>query len=243
MTSAQTPTLAEVINRAVRLALARMVKVRIGRVEKFDASKGVADVKPLQHEVMEEDGKETTFSMPVVPNVPVMSLGGGDFHLTLPVAQGDECLLVCVDRSIDLWYGRGGEGDPIDLRRHNITDAIALVGLRNSTRALDEWPTDRVELGKQGGVRVAVKEDGVHLGVDSGADASELAAVASKVKSELDALKNKLDSLITKFNTHTHTVTTSGPPLAHTGVTAVPLSTETPANPVQDVKCDKVYIK
>lgn len=241
--STKTPTLAEVLNHTIQLALTRMFKVRVGRIEKFDASKGLADVKPLQHEVRTEEAGDVTYSLAVVPGVPVMSFGGGDYHLTLPVTKGDECLLLCVDRSIDLWHARGGEGDPVDVRRHNLSDAIAIVGLRSTPRKLDEWPTDRIELGKQGGVRVAVKEDGVHLGVASGADASELAAVASKVKSELDTLKTKLESLITKFNTHIHTVTTSGPPLAHTGVTAIPGAQETPPQPVQDVKCDNVYLK
>ena len=241
--STKTPTLAEVLNHTIQLALTRMFKIRVGRIEKFDASKGLADVKPLQHEVRTEEAGDVTYSLAVVPGVPVMSFGGGDYHLTMPVKQGDECLLLCVDRSIDLWHARGGEGDPVDLRRHNLSDAIAIVGLRSTPRKLDEWPTDRIELGKQGGVRVAVKEDGVHLGVDSGDDASEKAAIASKVKSNDDDLYNKLQSLITKFNTHTHTVTTSGPPLAHTGVTAVPLSTETPPNNPQDPACEKVYIK
>lgn len=241
--STKTPTLAEVLNHTIQLALTRMFKIRIGRIEKFDASKGLADVKPLQHEVRTEEAGDVTYSLAVVPGVPVMSFGGGDYHLTMPVQQGDECLLLCVDRSIDLWHARGGDGDPVDLRRHNLSDAIAIVGLRSTPRKLDEWPTDRIELGKQGGVRVAVKEDGVHLGVDSGDDATEKAAVASKVKSNDDDLYNKLQSLITKFNTHTHTVTTSGPPLAHTGVTAVPLSTETPPTNPQDPACEKVFIK
>lgn len=243
MSSVQKPELAEVINRAVQLALARMFKVRVGRIESFDASKGLADVKPLQHEVKEEDGKTSTYAVAVIPNVPVVSLGGGDYHLTMPVQQNDECLLLCADRSIDLWFDRGGDGDPVDLRRHNVTDAIAIVGLRSKPRQLSEWPTDRVELGKQGGVRVAVKQDGVHLGVQSGQDATELAAFASNTKSELNKIRTALNNFVQTFNTHTHTVSTAGAPLAHTGTAAPTLSTATQCDPIGEVKCEKVYIK
>lgn len=243
MSSVQKPELAEVINRAVQLALARMFKVRVGRIEKFDASTGLADVKPLQHEVREEDGTTSTYSVAVIPNVPVVSLGGGDFHLTMPVQQNDECVLLCADRSIDLWFDKGGEGDPLDLRRHNPTDAIAIVGLRSKPRKLSEWPTDRVELGKQGSVKVAVKDGSVHLGVTSGQDATELAAFASNTKSELNKIRTALNTFVQTFNTHTHTVSTAGPPLAHTGTAAPTLSTATQCDPIGEVKCEKVYIK
>jgi hypothetical protein len=129
------------------------------------------------------------------------------------------------------------------LHRHSITDAFAIVGLRSKPRKLTEWPTDRREIGKQGGVKVAVKDSSVHLGVASGQDATELAAFASNVKTELNHLRDAINSLVQQYNTHTHTVSTAGPPLAHTGTTAPTLATGQQANPVGEVKCEKVYIK
>lgn len=243
MNSARTPTLGEVINRSVQLLSQRLFAVRIGRIEKFDASKGLADVQPLQQEVRDDDGTDVVYTLAVVPNVPIFCLGGGDYADTYPVAQGDECLLLISDRSIDLWYDQGGVIDPVDLRRHNITDAIALVGLRSKGRALSEWPTDRREIGKQGSPRVALKDDAVHLGVDSGEDATELAAFASKTKDEISKLRDTVNSLVSAFNEHIHQLTSAGSPFSHTGVTQPIISpAESPAS-VGDVKCDKVFIK
>jgi len=243
MISARTPTLAEIINRAVQLTLAKMFKVRVGRIEKFDASKGVADVQPLQQEIREIDGGEEVYTIAVIPNVPVMCLGGGDYADTFPVQKGDECLLIICDRSIDLWYDKGDVQDPIDRRRHNITDAFALVGLRNSQRKLAEWPTDRREIGKQGGPRVALKDDSVHLGVDSGEDATELAAFASKTKDEISKLRDTVNSLVSAYNNHIHQLTSAGSPFSHTGVTQPVAAPAQSPSSVGDVKCEKVYIK
>jgi hypothetical protein len=243
MNSARTPLLAEVVNRGIQLALARMFKVRVGRIESFDASKGLADVKPLQQETREVDGGEETYAVAVVSNVPVLCLGGGDYADTFPVQKGDECILVCADLSIDRWFEKGGDQDPEFKHRHNLTDAFAIVGLRSKPNALSEWPTDRREIGKQGGPRIAVKDDSVHLGVDSGQDATDKVALAPATKQELNDLRTALNNFVQTFNSHTHQVSTSGPPLAHTGTAAPTLSTATQADPVGDIHAEKVYAK
>lgn len=243
MTSARTPTLAEVVNRGVQLALARMFKIRIGSIKSFDASKGLAEVQLLQKEIREIDGGEEVYSVAVIPNVPVMCLGGGDYADTFPVASGDECIVLHTDRSLDAWFDQGGEQDPVIRSRHQATDAIAIVGLRSKPNTLEEWPTDRREIGMQGGPRVAVKSDSVHLGVDSGDDATDKVALAPATKQELNDLRTALNNFVQTFNTHTHTVSTSGPPLAHTGTAAPTLSTATQADPVGDIHAEKVYAK
>lgn len=243
MTTPKTPTLAEVINRAVQLAVAKMFKVRVGRVESFDASTGLAEIKLLQKEIRQIDGGEEVYSLPVIPNVPVFCFGGGDYADTFPVTKGDECVVLHADRSLDVWFDQGTEADPIIRHRHDITDAIALVGARSKPNALQEWPTDRREIGKQGGPRIALKDDSVHIGVDSGQDATDMAAIARLVKQELDALRTTVNNFITTFSTHTHNVSTTGGPTAQTGLAAPTTASATPASPVNDVKCEKVYIK
>lgn len=234
--SARTPTLPEVINRGVQLGHRHLFKIRVGRIEKFDPATGLADVKPLQKETRDEDGQEdVVYSMPVVPNVPVFCLGGGLFADTFPIVKGDECVMLCSDRSLDRWFDQGGEQDPIFLTRHSITDAIALVGLRSKPNTLAEWPTDRREIGKQGSLKIAVKDGSVHLGVPSGTDATDNVALASLVKAELQAQRDKLDALVSAFNTHIHQVP------AAPGPTDKILAPASGPAPVNDVKSQKVF--
>lgn len=242
-TSARTPTLAEVVNRGLQLLSQQLYSIRVGRIEKFDASKGLADVQPLQQEIREIDGGEEVYTIAVIPNVPVICLGGGDYADTYPVAQGDECLLLVSDRSVDAWFDQGGVVDPVDVRRHNLTDAFALVGLRSKSRALSEWPTDRREIGKQGGPRVSVTDSRVNLGVDSGEDATDAVALEPATKKELKALHDKLQDFINTFAEHTHFVSTAGPPLAHTGTTEPTTSLGPTLDPVGDIAATKVFGK
>lgn len=207
--SVRSPQLGEVINRAVQLALANLFVMRTGRIEKFDASTGLADVKPLQKEVVEVDGGTEVVSLAVVPNVPVMCLGGGDFADTFPVAKGDECLLIFADRSLDLWFELGGEQDPLDLRRHNLTDGIALVGLRAKPKKLSEWDTARRVIGKQGGPRIAVSADTVHLGVDHNQDATEKVVLGSTYRQKEDTWFQDLSTQLTQAGTALQLASTS----------------------------------
>jgi len=245
MSSAREPGLAEVINRAVQLALARMFKVRVGRIEKFDASTGLADVKLLQKEIREGDGETVIESVAVVSNAVVLCLGGGEYADTYPVEEGDECVVLCADRSLDVWFEKGSDQDqdPVDLRRHNPSDAIAIVGLRSKPNKLTEWPTDRREIGKQGGVKVAVKESEVHLGVDSGEDASDQVALAPATKDELNALRDAHNDLVNAFNQHIHQLTSQGAPVFHKGQTLPVTSQAQQADPVGDINAEKVYAK
>lgn len=157
MTS-RTPTLGELIRVAIEARLAGLHVSIPGRVEKYDASKQCADIKPL---VKTERGE----SVPVIPNVPIIFPGGGSFRVVFPVAKGDTVLLVFCERSIDGWKERGGEVDPIDTRHHALSDAVAYVGLRSFNDALADAPTDSMKLGKDGGtVQVECKDDEVEIG-------------------------------------------------------------------------------
>lgn len=242
--SERTPTLGHVIRASLGRAMADMRVAMPGRIEKFDKATQLADVKPLLKETYEDDtGTAVIESLPVIVNVPVYSAGGGDFALTMPIAQGDSCWLMFSDRSLDIWNESGGEQNPVDARRHDLSDAVCIVGVRPKAGKLSEYDGSAVELGKLGGPRVRVKGDSVHLGVGTGEDSTELAAFASKVKTELSALHDKLENFVSTFNTHTHTVSTAGPPLAHTGTAAPTLSQGPILAPVGEVKCEKVFIK
>lgn len=172
--SERTPDLGQVLRDALDTRLASMYVMRPGRIEKFDASTGLASVKPLLKEMRELDsGEVEVVSVPVVPSVPVFCFGGGDYMDTAPVAVGDTCLLLYSDRSLDIWKEQGGEVDPVDPRRHDQTDAVALVGLRAKAQKLAEWDANRRVIGKQGGPRVALDSTTVHLGVSHAENATE----------------------------------------------------------------------
>lgn len=165
MNENRSPSLAEVMRLATE-KLERTLRVGLpGRIEKFDPVTQLADVKPLLKEVVfDEQGTEDTEDLPVITNVPVHFSGGGNFAETFPIAVGDSCWLGFADRSLDQWLSRGNDTDPIDLRRHELSDAVCWVGIRPNPAKLMEFDTVRAVFGNNG-PRVACDGVAVHLGV------------------------------------------------------------------------------
>lgn len=185
------------LKQAIDLALERgAAELRVsmpGRIERFDAAKQLADVKPLLKDTVFDDGSEVAESLPVVPGVPVQFVGGGGYAETWPVAVGDTCLLVVTDRNIDRWFSNGGEVDPVDLGRHLLNSAVALLGVRDSTAVLAEFDTSRAVWGNKG-PRIAADGSAIHLGVAHQENGTQDLIRGSQFLTELDALFTSLDS-------------------------------------------------
>ena len=70
---------------------------------------------------------------PMLTDVPV--------YLPPPLVKtGDECLVVFADMCIDGWFYNGGIGNPISLRRHDLSDGFAFVGFRSKQEASANGP-------------------------------------------------------------------------------------------------------
>lgn len=139
----QTPTLATVLDRAFTARAQGMRVALPGLVQTYDPTTQTCSVQPLvQDGVYDETGTRTAERLPVVASVPVCFPGSGAFSITWPVKPGDTVLLVFSSSSIDRWMALGGEVDPIDDRRHHITDAVAIVGLRDLGHALTGTSVD-----------------------------------------------------------------------------------------------------
>lgn len=172
--SARNPGFAEVIQLAIRQSSSALRVSMPGRIVKFYPATQTADVQPLITESSEDSSGEITESpIEIIQAVPVQFAGGGGFMITVPVAVNDPCWLTFSDRSIDRWFARGQLVDPVDVRRHHLSDAVAILGVRSKPEALAEFDTGRAVFGKVGGPRVAVDAASVQLGVTHGETATE----------------------------------------------------------------------
>lgn len=106
--------------------------VKVGKITAVNYSNQTVDVQVMHK--MKDDTFPTLNKLrdyPLLTKVPFVVLGGGNSHITFPIAVGDYCLLLFCDYEIDRWW-LTGEGQPsvID-RRHNISDAFALIGVHS----------------------------------------------------------------------------------------------------------------
>lgn len=248
----EVPNEAQVITRALDLRLARTYVMRVGRIEKFYADTQLADVKPLlMNEYTDKTGERKAVSVPVLPNVPVAFLGGANGLDTYPVAKGDECMLLFADRSLDRWIEYGDEQDPGRTPHHDVTDAIAIVGVRSKPKKLTEFDENRKVIAHSvGAPRVAMTSSEIHLGVDHNENATDWVALANKTKQEIQALRDTVNALVTTMNTntvllktHTHEVVLNTLLATPSSVLGGGLQSGTAPAAVQDIKSAKVRCK
>jgi Phage protein Gp138 N-terminal domain len=135
-----------------------------GIIDSFDAEKQTVSVKPAIKAIhAPDDGTDPEWKeMPLIVDVPIYFPGTAEFALTFPIKQGDECLLVICDRSIDLWHEKGDVQEFDDMRHHHTSDAIAFVGLRSKPNVLSDYDEDNVQLRTaDGDVAITIDKDGV----------------------------------------------------------------------------------
>lgn len=92
---------------------------------------------------------------PVLYDCPVIVLTGGNASLTMPIAQGDTCLILFNDRDIDNWFESGQIGPLASARLHSFSDGIALIGLRSSNNPMGDYDPNRAVL-QYGTTRIGV---------------------------------------------------------------------------------------
>jgi hypothetical protein len=207
--SARSPSIAKTVRAGVEARVAGLRVCTVARVEAYDPERQLIDAQPLVLETFEHEGEEHVERLPVIRNVPVCFPGGGGFALLFPVAVGDTVLLVFADRSLDKWKSYGGEQHPREPRRHHLSDAIAVPGLRSFAEPLPDAPgmfdpAPHAKLADVGGVGVYVSRAPGGTEVRLGdANPGDAVALASKVEARLSALEQA-------FALHTH-LTPTGP--------------------------------
>jgi hypothetical protein len=167
-------SLGELIDYMITKRLADTHTSLPGIIESFDAATQTAKVNVAikrVRDVRNADGTYTEIPTQIAPilNVPVQFPSGGGFHITFPVAKGDECLLVFQERSIDRWQQQSGIQKPLDRRMHEYTDAIAIVGIKSSPNAISDISTDSLQIRNDDGTTfIDVTDSEIILDINGG---------------------------------------------------------------------------
>lgn len=123
-------TLSAAITNAVLYQLMNVHTAMPARIVTYDYTTRKASVQPLVDKKF-TDG--TVQAMPQINNIPVVLPQVGDFSMSFPINAGDYCLIICCERSISTWLNNGQQAPPIDPRKFDLSDAVALVGLHPFT--------------------------------------------------------------------------------------------------------------
>lgn len=96
--------------------------------------------------VRQSNGVQDWVQLPAIPDVPILFPAAGQFALTLPIAVGDEVLLIFADRCIDSWWQNGGVQNQFELRMHDLSDAFAIPGPRSLPNVIPSISSDSAQL-------------------------------------------------------------------------------------------------
>lgn len=142
---------------------------------------------------------------PIIPNVPIVmprsNVAG--LSITVPIRQGDSVLLIFADRSIDNWQSSGDVSAPAEQimpRLHDITDAIAIIGLASEVHPIKNYNNNAVEIrNNSGSIHLSLSDSGINI--------------AGNVTIDGDlTVQNTLTAGGIDMNTHFHTGNGSGKP-------------------------------
>jgi len=235
----RSPDLAEVIQAAISNAIGEIHTALPARVEKYDPVKQKIDAKPLlKKAVINIDGSEELVSLPVITDVPVMFPRAGGFFVTFPIQKGDFVLLVFVERSTDIFLaGPGSDTDPVDLRTHDLSDAVAFPCLYPFGKSIKDIDSKNFVMGQdRGGSKIVIKDGGtVEVTFDSG-NTLTLAGKESGASLTLgDGAKHVpiVEALQTLWGSMKSTLDTWGGAAGHVHTSAAPgLPTTPPTVPI-----------
>ncbi len=126
----------EVLRRAFKAMQARLWAPLPAIVTKVDLTSMTLEAQPaIICDAPQEDGTTIPLPIPPVGDCPIIFPGGGGAFLEFPIAVGDEVLLIPCARSIDNWFSLGGVQPQSEKgRMHNLSDCVALCGLRSLPR-------------------------------------------------------------------------------------------------------------
>jgi len=158
-------TTAAVLNEFFRGRMLETHTALPGVVQSFDASKQEADIKiPLRRVRVGPDGNEVEYEWPPLTGVPVWMPHAGGFSITMPVAVGDECLVVFLERDVSLWLEDAGTHPPDSARVHDLSDGVALVGLSTQPNKVASYDGTDMQ------IRSPVAGNEITIGADGSID-------------------------------------------------------------------------
>ena len=124
------PSLSDVIDLHIDAKLQNLHTAMPGKIVSYDFSKNLAKIQPLIKRKYRDQPSAT--NLPIITNVPVMHPRMGKASVRLPIKTGDNGLIIFMERSLDSWIDDGNAVDPLDDRKHSISDAVFYPGMEST---------------------------------------------------------------------------------------------------------------
>ena len=207
------PSLSDLLKALKRDVMQDLNCHALATIQSFDSStRSVVAKINYQQTYLQKDStgyKQVYVDYPILIDVPAVFLCGGTASLTFPITQGDQCIVLFNDRSIDKWVSGLRTGPTGSTRLHSLADGIAIIGLNSVT----DYDADHALL-RYGDVKVGVSDEKVLIENST----RNLKTLLTNLTTAINSLNS---TLISAFNANTTTVGTPVNPAAATAIGAV----------------------
>jgi len=158
------PDLTSTLENAARGTKVGMNAVQIGIINSFNPTNQTATIQLALKQVVAvaPDGSRTIREHPLILECPVMTMFGGDSFINMPIAAGDNCIVLFNDREIDNWLYNGGLQTPTTARVHDISDAIAIVGIRHYQNSIAQFLANGIRISFSANSRMDFTDDEIN---------------------------------------------------------------------------------
>ena len=130
----------------------------------YDDVKNVATVRPaIVQSIKDADGKLQRRARQEIPDVPVLSIGAGGFHLHFPLNAGDLGWIVASDRDISLYLQSLSETNAGSQRTHSFADAVFVPDVMRKYTLNAEDKANVVLQSIDGSTRISVGADFIKI--------------------------------------------------------------------------------
>lgn len=114
--------------------------IKVGKIISFDKTTQTCKVEILHKRKNEfVTSRNELLNYSELGDVPVVIMGGGSSYITHPISAGDTCLLLFNDYQLTGWKHTGNAEQSTVDRKHDISDAIAIVGLNALPNAIQNY--------------------------------------------------------------------------------------------------------
>jgi hypothetical protein len=148
--------LQKAIESCIKTALEHVHTALPAKIVSYAYKKQTASIKPLVRHIL-PDG--SSIELPIINNVPVSFQRSGEASLTMPVKKDDTGIMLCSEKSIDLWLSNGKDSTPNSSRKFDLSDAFFIPGIFPLNK--DSYATNNTDLLlKYKNSSITIKENG-----------------------------------------------------------------------------------
>lgn len=145
------PTPEEVFQKALSNLSFEMRVAMPGIVQSWDSTKQTATIKLSLREKINIDGNPQWTEIPLLVDVPLVTIKGAGHLIATAINEGDECWVWFADGCFDAsWQSSGVQNQP-DLRRHDLSDGFFMPSLFSQPKTIANYPTAGIEIRDESG--------------------------------------------------------------------------------------------